>query len=245
GIAVTAALAPAQAQEADPSALARPESSVRLGLGITPGNERDRTVWSQYNGLREGSSHLLLDLDYVRRNDETGVWTVVRGRNLGLETRDGVATVQKQGGWRINLEAGQSVHHEILPVNTGLSGVGTTSPTIVRLAAPGKGSDLDFDLKRKMFGVSGDKWFGSNFQFEVNFKNEDKTGTRMWGRGYDCAAYVCTTTQNAANQRWALIAVPEPVSFNTKQVDAKLNFITGKLFLTAGYYGSLFTNSYG
>src|SRR6185369_8334687 len=133
GIAVTAALAPVQAQEADPAALARPESSVRLGLGITPGNERDRTIWSQYNGLREGRSHLLLDLDYIKRNDETGVWTIVRGRNLGLETRDGTATLQKQGDWRINLEAGQIVHHEIRTVNTGLSGAGTTNPTIVRL----------------------------------------------------------------------------------------------------------------
>src|SRR3954465_13448166 len=106
-LAVLAAFAPARAQESDATALKRPDSSVRFGLGITPGNERDRTIWSQYNGLREGSSHLLLDLDYIKRNDETGVWTIVRGRNLGLETRDGVATVQKQGDWRINVEAGQ------------------------------------------------------------------------------------------------------------------------------------------
>jgi MtrB/PioB family decaheme-associated outer membrane protein len=244
-VAVVAAFAPARAQETDAAALKRPDSQVRLGVGITPGNERDRTIWGQYNGMREGDTHLLLDLDYVKRSDETGFWTTLRGRNLGLETRDIAATLQKQGDWRLNIEAGQIVHHEIRTINTGLSGAGTTNPAIVRLAAPGTGSDLDFDLKRKMFGLSGDKWLASSLQFEVAFKNEDKTGTRMWGRGYDCAAYVCTTTQNATNQRWALIPVPEPVNFNTKQIDAKVNFTSGKLFLSGGYYGSFFSNAYG
>src|SRR6185436_2513446 len=96
-VAVVAAFAPARAQETDAAALKRPDSQVRLGVGITPGNERDRTIWGQYNGMREGDTHLLLDLDYVKRSDETGFWTTLRGRNLGLETRDIAATLQKQG----------------------------------------------------------------------------------------------------------------------------------------------------
>jgi MtrB/PioB family decaheme-associated outer membrane protein len=244
-VAVLAAFAPARAQESDAAALMRPESSVRLGVGITPGNERDRTIWGQYNGMREGDTHLLLDLDYVRRNDETGLWTTLRGRNLGLDSRDAAATIQKQGDWRINIDAGTLTHREIRTINTGLTGAGTTNPAITRLAAPGTGSDLDFDMKRKMFGLSGDKWVSSNLQFEVAFKDEDKNGTRMWGRGYDCAAYVCSTTQNATNQRWAVIPVPEPVNFNTKQIDAKVNFTSGKLFLSGGYYGSFFSNANG
>ena len=244
-MAVAAAFTPARAQESDAASLARPESSARLGVGITTGNERDRTIFGQYNGLREDRTHLLLDVDYIKRNDATGLWTIVRGRNLGLDSRDGSATVQKQGDWRITVEGSELVHREIRTLNTGMIGAGTTNPTIVRLAAPGTGSDLDFNLKRKMFGLAGDKWFTSNLQFEVAFKNEDKTGTRLWGRGYDCAAYVCTTTQNATNQRWAIIPVPEPVNFNTKQIDAKVNWTSGKLFVSAGYYGSFFTNANG
>jgi hypothetical protein len=243
--AVLAAFAPAHAQEGDAAALKRPDSSVRLGVGVTPGDERDRTIFGQYNGLRRDDTHLLLDLDYVRRNDATGLWTSVRGRDLGLDSRDAAATIQKQGDWRVDVEASELVHREIRTVNSGMSGAGTANPTIVRLAAPGTGSDLDFNLKRKMFGVSGDKWLASSLQFELAFKNEDKTGTRMWGRGYDCAAYVCTTTQDATHQRWAVIPVPEPVSFNMKQIDARLNFSSAKLFLSGGYYGSFFTNAFG
>ena len=245
GLAVLAAFAPARAQESDAAALARPESSVRLGVGITPGNERDRTIFGQYNGLREDSTHLLFDVDYVKRDDATGLWTTARGRNLGLDSRDATATLQKQGDWRINLEAGELVHHEIRTINSGILGAGSPNPTLVRLASPGSGSDLDFNLKRQMFGLSGDKWVTSNLQFEVAFKNEDKNGTRMWGRGYDCAAYVCTGTQDATHQKWAVIPVPEPVSFNMKQIDAKVNFTGGKLFVSGGYYGSFFSNDFG
>ena len=243
-LAVLAAFAPAHAQESDADALKRPDSSVRLGVGITPGDARDRTIWSQYNGMRDGHSHLLFDIDFNRR-DENGFWTIMRGRNLGLDSRDLSVTLQQQGDWRVDAEVSELIHHEIRTLNSGLAGAGTTRPQIVRLAQPGTGNDLNFNLLRKSLALGADKWINNNLQIEVAFKNEDKTGTRMWGRGYDCAAYVCTTTQNATNQKWALIPVPEPVNFNLKQIDAKLNFTEGNLFVSAGYYGSFFTNAYG
>jgi MtrB/PioB family decaheme-associated outer membrane protein len=244
-IAVAAAFAPARAQEMNAAELARPDSTARLGAGITTGNERDRTIFGQYNGLRENRTHLLLDLDYVKRDDATGLWTIVRGRDLGLESREAGVTLQRQGDWRVNADFSEIVHHEIRTVDSGMLGAGSTNPQVVRLAAPGLGTDNDFSLRRKIFGLSGDKWVTSALQFEVAFKNEDKTGTRTWGRGYDCAAYVCSATQNAGNQRWAVLMIPEPVNFNTKQVDAKANWTGGKLFLSAGYYGSFFTNANG
>ena len=63
--------------------------------------------------------------------------------------------------------------------------------------------------------------------------------------GRRLSAALRTTTQDATHQKWALIPVPEPVNFNTKQIDAKLNFTSGKLFITGGYYGSFFTNANG
>ncbi|MBV9190453.1 MAG: MtrB/PioB family outer membrane beta-barrel protein, partial [Betaproteobacteria bacterium] len=244
-LAVLAAFAPAYGQEADADALKRPDSSVSLGVGITPGDAKDRTIWGQYNGMREGGSHLLFDVD-VNKRDDSGFWTILRGRNLGLDNRDVGLTLQQQGDWRLNAEYSELVHREIRTINSGISGAGTTTPQIVRLAAPGAGSDLNFNLKRQSLALGGDKWISNNLQIEVNFKSEDKNGTRMWARGYDCnATYVCTGTQDATHQKWALIPVPEPVNFNIKQVDAKLNFTSGKLFVTGGYYGTFFTNANG
>jgi hypothetical protein len=56
-------------------------------VGITPGDAKDRTIWGQYNGMREGGSHLLLDIDMNKR-DASGFWTILRGRNLGLESNE-------------------------------------------------------------------------------------------------------------------------------------------------------------
>jgi len=244
-LAVTGAFAPAYAQEPDVAALTRPDSTARVGVGFTPGNEHDRTIWSQYNGMREGGTHLLLDLDYVKRDEQTGFWTVFRGRNLGLNSRDAAFTLNKQGDWRFTADYSELVHNEIRTLNTGMLGPGTTAPQIVRLPAPGAGVDTDFSLKRSAFGLSGDKWFTSNLQLEVAFRDENKNGTRFWGRGYDCNQFVCSSTQSATNQRWAVLPVGEPVDFNTKAIEAKLNFTSAKLFTTVGYYGSFFSNANG
>lgn len=241
---VLGAFAPARAQEVDTGGLKRPDSWVSVGAGLVTGADRDKSLFGQYNGLREHRGNLLLDADIVRRNDATGFWTNLRGRDLGLETPELGVTLQHQGDWRFNIDYSQIVHHEIRTINSGMLGAGTTTPQVV-VIAPGAGQDLNFEMKRKAIGLSGDKWLGRGLQIEVAFRNEDKDGTRLWGRGYDCASYVCTTTQNGTNTRWALLMVPEPVNFNTKQIDAKVNFIGEKLFLSGGYYGSFFTNTYG
>jgi MtrB/PioB family decaheme-associated outer membrane protein len=246
GLAVAAAFGSAHGQEAEQAAAAlkRPDSAVSLGGGISSGSPNDRSIWGQYNGLREHDANLLLDIDYVRRNDATGTWTTLRGRNLGLDSRDIGFVYQRQGDWKLGLDYSELVHREIRTINTGMLGAGTTTPTVV-LIAPGTGQDLNLELKRRAIGLAGDKWISSGVQLEVSFRNEDKDGARLWGRGYDCASYVCAGTQNAANTKWAVLMVPEPVNFNMKTLDAKLNFITEKLFVSAGYYGSFFGNEFG
>jgi MtrB/PioB family decaheme-associated outer membrane protein len=244
-LSVLGAFAPAGAQESPNSTGLRvPDSWVSVGAGHATGDERDRTLWGQYNGLREHDNNLLLDANVVKRNDATGFWTTFRGRDLGLETPELGFTVQQQGNWRFNADLTQIVHHEIRTINTGMLNAGSTNPTVV-VIAPALGADENFEMKRTAIGLSGDKWFRPGLQFEVAFRNEDKDGTRLWGRGYDCASYVCTGTQNATNTRWAVLMIPEPVSFNTKQIDARVNFSGEKYLVSAGYYGSFFTNTNG
>ena len=245
GLAVAAAMAPAYGQEDEAAALKRPDSAISLGAGIASGDARGRSIWGQYNGMRDHRASILLDFDYVNRNDATGFWTTARGRNLGLQTRELGFGLQKQGDWRFSGEYSEIVHEEIRTINTGMLNAGSTTPT-VQLITPGTGGNLNLELRRKALGLSADKWISTGFQFEAAFRNEDKTGARMWGRGYACrAASTCNATQSAANQTWALLMIPEPVNFNTKQIDAKLNYSRDGLFLSAGYYGSFFTNANG
>src|SRR5690348_14616305 len=78
------AFATAGAQESPNSAGLRvPESWTSAGIAHLTGDARDRTIWGQYNGLREHDNNLLLDADVVKRNEQTGFWTTFRGRDMG------------------------------------------------------------------------------------------------------------------------------------------------------------------
>jgi MtrB/PioB family decaheme-associated outer membrane protein len=254
--ALVTATGTAYAQDDDLAKLTQLESSVGVGVAGVTGDEHDRTIFGQYNGLRKDSGYLLLDFDFIKRDDKTGTWTNIMGRNLGLDSRELGISMNRQGDWKVALDYSELVHHEIRTINTGEVGIGSTAVTITRLGGSlpggaGTGSDVDLEMKRKKLGVDLDKWINSAFQVQFSFKNEDKDGSRTWGRGYECAARggalpdVCNRALNATNVRWAVLWLPEPVNSNTKQIEAKLNYSTKNLFLTGGYYGSFYTNSNG
>jgi len=239
---------PAYADDEDFAKLTKPESSIGVGAAAVSGDSKERSIWGQYNGMREQDGYFLLDFDFIKRDDKTGTWTNIMGRNLGLDTRELGFSTEKQGDWKIGLDYSELVHREIRTINTGEIGAGSTTPTVVRLATPGSGSDLNLEMKRQKAGVDLDKWINPAFQVQFSFKNEDKDGSRLWGRGYDCAGSVCNTpnTPNSlTNQRWAILMLPEPVNSNTKQIEAKLNYLGKQLALTGGYYGSIYTNYNG
>ncbi len=241
------------AEDEDVAALTRPDGgAVSVGAGIVTGNQRDRSLFGQYNGLRKHDTNLLLDFDWVRRNDETGTWTILRGRNLGLDTPEMGITINKQGDWKFSADYNQIVRHDPRTINTGVTGIGTTTPS-VGLIAPGAGSDVNLEMKRTALGFSGDKWITKDLQLEISFKNEDKSGSRLWGRGFTCtstAAPLPTNTSQvgcaaAPNSQYALLMLPEPVNSTIRQLEAKLNYTGEKFTLTGGYYGSFYTNSFG
>lgn len=234
----------------DLAAYLKPSSTVSIGAGAVSGDAADRAIFGQYNGLRENRGYVLFDLDYVTRDDATGTWTAARVQDLGLSNRALSALREKQGDWKVSV--GYSELERIYPrtINTGMSDIGTTTPLVARLATPGSGADVDLKTTRKATTMEFEKWVGPSLQFEANFKNEEKSGARLWGRGYDCASYVCgssstTAISQSAFVKNALLMVPEPISSTTKQIDAKANFRTEKLLLSLGYYGSFYNNNYG
>lgn len=244
-LAVIAAYAPAFADEAEVALLTRPTSSVSVGVGNVSGDVAGRSIFGQYNGLRQDSTTLQLDVDINKRDDASGTAFLLKGNNLGLDDRDLSFSYEKQGDWKFGADYSGLVHREIRTINTGMVGAGTTTPTVVRLATPGTGTDLNLSAKREGAGLSMEKWFSPGLQLELNFKNETKTGARVFGIGYACGAYVCSSTQSATNQSWALLMLPEAIDSTTKQMEAKLNYHDKKLTVTGGYYGSFYTNANG
>ena len=73
----------------DMTQLTKPDTAVISGgVGLISSNPRSRSLFGQYNGLRQDDAYLLLDGEYIKRNDATGDWTVLYGRDLGLQTRE-------------------------------------------------------------------------------------------------------------------------------------------------------------
>ena len=263
-LSVLAAIGPALAEEGEDIAqYTKPESSVSIGVSGASGDSRERAIYGQYNGMRNHSGSLLLDIDMVKREDATGKWTTLEGHNLGLDDRDLRFSQQLQGDWKYYVDYSQLVHREIRTINTGMQGAGTTTPSVVLLSAPGTGTDLDLKVKRESIGFGMDKWFGSSLKFDLTAKSEDKEGARLWGKGFNCTTptpYVPGTSSGSSSlppgvclpgaptagvSQWALLMLPEPIKSTTRQIEAKLNFSSDKMLLTGGYYGSFYSNAYG
>ena len=247
-LAVLAAFNPAQAQT--PVYVDTPTNSVSVGIGGTSGDIKDRAQFGIYNGLRTHDSNLLLNFNYKSIPEPSGFLMKLEGRNLGLDNREARGSVEVLGDWRIGAEYSEITKHSPYTINSGMSNGGTTTPTISRLAAPGTGSDMDLKTERKGASVSAQKWLSQGFLFFASFKSEDKDGARLFGRGYDCAAYVCgSSTTTAINQanfvKNALLLIPEPINSNIKQIEAKLSFTDEKMAVTGGYYGNIYNNSNG
>ena len=148
-LSVLAAFGPAHAEEDEVAQLVHPESSVSAGLGAATGDSKDRTIFGQYNGLRKDGVKLLLDIDVVKRDDATGLWTNLQDTILVWITANCSFSQNKQGDWKYSVDYSELVRHDPRTINTGLQNAGTTTPTVVSLATPGSGADLNLEIKRK------------------------------------------------------------------------------------------------
>ena len=242
-LAVLAAFGPARAQ--DIGELTAPGNSVSVGVGATSGDDKDRARFGMFNGLRDHDTNGLLGFSYLNRDNASGKWITIEGRNLGLDNRELSYSYRNLGDLKFTADYGELVRHDPRTINTSLVGAGTTTPTVSLLATPGTGQELNLELKRKSLGLLVEKQLSNALQLEVNFKNEDKKGARFFGKGFACSTQwrdlgVCSGTSASA-----VLMLPEPVDSTIRQLDAKLNYSGEKLRLSGGYYGSFYTNSNG
>lgn len=244
-------------------ALISPDSSVNVGFGALS-NANDAKRFSEYTGLNKSGS-LLLDFYYNKRDDASGLWTTAGGRNLGLETRELRYSQNKQSSWKYAIDYNEIVRLDPYTIHTGLTGVGTATPTINLIATPSMpaawatangldtsngvaGNDLQLKLKRNAYGISGDRWITPELQVEVAFRNEDKKGARMFGRVGMPSSDMRNNpdaTGASPNGGWAVLLAPEPVDSKIRSIEGKVNFNRDMLALTVGYYGTSYVNQFG
>lgn len=199
--------------------LTKPESTVQAGVGYV---DHDNQRFGQYSGLNEKGVYGLLDIDVVRRDDDTGTWLRLTGRNLGLDSRELRVEHNRQGDWGYLLDYSQIPRFNPFTVNTGLSGIGTPDVTIN--GEPRR--DVQLKTERDRLTLGFDKWLQGGFSFNLTFRNEEKDGARMFGRGTP----------------GAMEFLAEPINQTTRQIEATLNYTGMRLQLSGGYYGTMFDN---
>ena len=223
--ALCAAFGTATAAEGDEaSALTKPQSSVSFGLGYA---DADGRRFGQYNGFNETGAYGLLDLDIVNRDDSNGRWLRLKGRNLGMETRELRFDHEVQGNWGYYLEVNQIPRYEAYQASTGVGGIGSNTLTVPAVAR--RSGTFDLETMRDRIGLGFNKYFAETWNVKVDFRNETKEGSRLWGRGSTGGAGLFEFT-------------PEPIDSTTRQLDATLSYTGKSLQLTGGYYGTMYSN---
>jgi MtrB/PioB family decaheme-associated outer membrane protein len=214
--------APALAQEdAEIAELVTPQSSVSIGAGYWT---KDRPRQGIYDGMNEEGGYGLLDASIVRRDNATGTWLRLDASNVGLETRE------LRGEWYRQGDIGAFIEYSRIPREnpytflTGVQGIGTSTLRVPAIGSPAL-SEVHLGTVRDRTGLGFSKSLGGGLGFRVHLQNEDKSGTRQWGRG------------GAAE-----FAV-EPIDSNTRQLEAVLSYNSRTWQLQGGYYGSWYSNN--
>ncbi len=232
--ALLAAFGPARAAESEEVArLTRPQSTIEFGLGHA---DSDGRRFGQYTGVNEQGAYGLLNLDLVRRDDATGTWLRFTGRSLGLENRELRFEHNRQGNWGYFLEFSQIPRFEPYIVSSVVTGIG--SPNLTLPTVLSTGTNVELKTKRERIGLGFDKVLAGNLNLEVRFRNEEKDGARISGRGLPGGGVVGGPVFGSFE------FAPEPINSTTRQLEVTLGYAGERLQLAGGYYGTAYNNQY-
>lgn len=204
-------------------AYAEGENSVSVGVGNWSNNREQQGI---YDGRRDSGAYGLLDADISKRNDATGTWLGLKARNLGVDNREIKGTWERQGDIGGSIEYSRITRDNPYTYNTGVQGIGTTTqivpnPTIT----PGTGTNVTLGTQRDRLTAKFFKNLGTGLNLNIAFRNEEKDGTRAWGRG------------GAAE-----FAV-EPINSTIRLLETTLSYSRDRLQLSGGFYGTTYSNS--
>ncbi|SFL67823.1 MtrB/PioB family decaheme-associated outer membrane protein [Nitrosomonas communis] len=210
--------------------LTKPQSTINFGAGYL---FNDNARFGQFNGLRDDGFYGIFNLDIVRRNDDTGTWFKLQGRNLGFKNRDIRLEHSRQGNWGYFFEFSQTPRYEPFTANTAVGGIGSSELQVPTTPTAGGPEHLKTERESFAFGIN--KFLPANLELQLHFKNEDKDGARIFGRGNRLGPPGPTAVGGYE-------FLPEPINYTTRIFGATLNYNGKDLQLSGGYYGTLFEN---
>ncbi len=213
-------------------------SDIELGIGYV---SDDAYFFGRYNGLQTKGPYVVGDIDARQFEDDGRFWSL-RGTNLGLESRYLRVEGGKQGRHRFFLEWDELPNYRNNTVVTPFRGVGTDTLTL----PPGFDitTNLDanlnpFELQTKRERVKAGAGFvvKQRWGFDIDFSHENKKGIDSIGG----AILDSSTNQLLRDTNTSLL--PEPVDYDTNQVNATLGYAGDELQVDLKYHASFFDNA--
>ncbi len=222
GLACNYAIAQDAEQRADAlrKDLATPESRIDVGAGVLSGGTRS---FGLYNGMNQSIGYGSLDISLIKREEETGTWFRLNGRNLARDNRELRLEHERQGDWAYYVGSRHLTRNDPLQINTGLKGIGTDSLT-VSAAAPRR--NIQLAVEHDSFTAGLKKFIVGGFEVRLSFKQDEKSGDRLYGQGTPGTMNFLTEPLDRVTRQWELIAA----------------YADPKLQLIGGYSGSSFEN---
>ncbi len=210
--------------------LTKPQSTINFGAGYLA---NDNARFGQYSGLRNEGPYGLFNLNITKRDDNTGTWLKLFGRNLGLQNRDIRFEHTKQGHWSYFIDFNQTPRYEPFTPVTAITGVGSTHLDVPTSPTVGESAQLKTERETISFGMN--RVLPGNFELQFHFRNEEKDGSRIFGRGNRLGPPIPSVVGSYE-------FLPEPINYTTRQFGGSLNYNGEQLQLSGGYYGTLFIN---
>ncbi|NSL55722.1 MtrB/PioB family decaheme-associated outer membrane protein [Uliginosibacterium aquaticum] len=212
----------ASAEESDAyTELTRPASTISAGAGYW---SNARPHQGMYDGMRNKGAYGGLDFNLVQRDDEKGDWLLLRTTNLFLDTREMRVDYLRQGRGGGFFEYVRTPYDNPYTINTPLQGIGSNRVTMGTTLGASPSREVELGTVRELFRLGGFRSLVPGLEFKVDFKNEDKTGTRMTGWG--------SAPQFSA----------ETIDSTIRQLDTILQYTGGNLQISGGYAGSWYDN---
>ena len=213
-------------------------SNIELGVGYVAD---DAYFFGRYNGLQTEGAYVVGDID-AREYSEDGRYWSLRGTNLGLESRYLRLEGGKQGRHKFFLEWDELPNYMNNTVVTPFLGVGTdnlTLPSGFTLSEP-LTPQYPFELETKRERVKAGAGFVAKqrWLFDIDFSHENKQGIDSIGG----ATATAVTTQ--INRTVTTSLLPEPIDYDTNQVNAILTYAGDQLQVDLKYHASFFDNKY-
>jgi len=206
-------------------------SEVELGGAYV---DEDSAKFGDYTGLDEQGGYVIASAE-GRAAEESGYVLEYELTDLGLDSREVRLGGGKQGKYEFDLFYDAIPHRIWDTTATPFRGNGSSELTLPSnwvdagstggmTALDASLSDVDVGFDRDRYGAAGRFWFGENVEFGLDYRRDERDGTRT-----QLASFGSVSTE-----------LLRPIDDATDRLDATVRYQAKNWYVQAGYFASLY-----